>query len=319
MASTIRPSQSATDNYDVKLQLLLNEMAANKSSASAYSSNYYEIHAIPNHDGNASCLAWLTYLRGDVSLSTISYVPIGIAVSNYFESDRRTKLVTCSLFSVVHEIVSVLSTGFPYSKSTLHRYCNGYNWTVYSCNNVSLPSVCVGCPSNPCTETAILPVATIDPCGVGKNRASISVMQIDYNYRQPPPSILELTAIASNASVSITGMLFSFGEMSCSVFTKEKLSTLSPTSILEEIAFDHHAAFPDNQNIARVVVSGLNAMTTYVTVCTTTLFGATLSMRDVQSNSVLRYYLLQINYGLPNSFNNKLWSKYFRFFTVQGE
>ena len=260
-------------------------MAPNESSSSslAHSSSYYKIKAI---DSNDSCISWLSFLRGDFTLSSIPYNPVRMAVSNYFLPTKRKVIFSCSVSSVVQEMVSFLLPGSTPPRVMLQRYCNGYNWTVYSCSGTtSLPSICIGCPSDPCADAAIIPRAKVNPCESDPNRASILAIRVDYSYRQPPPSILELTTTATNTSVLITGTLSSSGEMYCGVFNTEELAHLNPSSLSERIIFQNNFASSNSQNIVQLIVSGLKSLTAYRTFCITKLFGATLTVGDVQSQS----------------------------------
>ena len=270
---------------------MLSTMAPNESFA--HSSSYYKIKTITidSSDNNSSCTSWLSYLRGDFTLSSIPYKPMRIAVSNYFLSTQTRIVLTCSVPSVVQEMVSFLLPGSTSStvKTTLQRYCNGYNWTVYSCSGASsLPSICVGCSKDPCVDRAIIvPLFKVNPCESYSNRASIIAMRVDYSYRQPPPTILELSATATNTTVLITGTLSFSGGMYCGVFSNDDLIyTLNPSSLSERIIFQNNFASSNSQNIVRIIVSGLKALTTYKIFCMTKLFGgATMSIGNALSKS----------------------------------
>eukprot|EP01036_Dinobryon_divergens_P035018 gene35018-45328_t len=215
----------------------------------------------------------------------MTFRPVTLAVSNYFLGTQAKNTITCSVPSVVQEMSSFLLSAATSPGAAILRYCNGYNWTAYSCTRTSMPSMCVGCITNPCASTSFNSVVRIDPCEMNPNRASISVLRVAYSYRQPPPSIQELTTAPTNSSVLIIGKLSSFSEMYCAVFTNEQLSALNPSSLTEAIIFQNNFASSNSQNIVRILVSGLEASTSYKTFCMTALFGATLSMSAVRNKS----------------------------------
>ena len=251
----------------------------------AHISQYYQI----NLAGSSSdCNSWASYLQSDVATANAEYKANSLVLTtvvgtqdSQFNFHFNQQSASCNDASIVSEVSTYLvSTPLISTGQFLKRSCNGYNWTIQSCNGTSLPSVCVNC-RNPCAEST---QAGIFPCRTNLLQSGISILNIYYVNRVNPPQLVGLNISCTNQSAIIMARLSSKGDMYCAIFSTA--AAAFPNSY-EEIISQNNFGVADAHGLVKLTFQGLNAGSSYKLFCMTSQLGAMMPWDQVESGARL--------------------------------
>jgi hypothetical protein len=161
--------------------------------------------------------------------------------------------------------------------------CSGQIWTVYSCSSdTTMPlSLCVNC-SNPCSQAQN--AADISACSGNSStqsefetRLSAQILSISYINHFQPPELSVVNITSSRSTIAIAATMTSAGELGCAVY----LSTAAAPQSYNDILLQNLASFTDSNNATSIVITGLEAITSYTVYCFTSLSGVKTALETV--------------------------------------
>ena len=253
-----------------------------------------------------SCSNWNTFVSNDLVLAQFSYKPYALQLTaSTILTDIRN--VKCLDHVAVKRIVDGLLSSF---SNLTQVSCNDHTWLLSYCSSAYL-SVCIDC-KDPCDTRIEGSVIHLAPCAIAST--GIQVFNILYQNRYYAPRILNLNASSTSTTVCIRGKLSSAGTLFCAISAD---SSFAPSTI-SEISQQNYAAVSDRKNVSTILISGLEALTTYRFYCYSSAFTATSSLSDIRkTRTIVNTTCCKTMYVTQKSASLTTGQTVLRFITIQ--